>query len=113
MRQKYLLSKQGSANDLIIREYAATGKDMRIIQGAAPPEEDYTFLYQESYRGEVIRISITEGILVLIECLRTDAFFPVGQLATRIAACVIELYRLPGDRSMELHFDDAELFPHD
>lgn len=113
MRQKYLLSKEGSANNLLIREYAAIGKDMSIIQGAAPPEEDYTFLYQESYRGEVIQISIADGILALIECLRTGNFFPVGQLAARIAASVIELYRFPGDHSMELFFDDAELFPHD
>jgi hypothetical protein len=112
MRQKYLLSKEGSANNLLIREYAATGKDKRTIQGA-PPEEDYTFLYQESYQGEVIRISIADGILVLIECLRTDTFFPVGRLAARIAASVIELYRLPGDRAIELFFDDAELFSHD
>ena len=104
MRQKYSLSKEGPANDLLIREYAATGKDMRTIQGAAPAEEDYTFLYQESYAGEVIRISIADGIPVLIEYLRTENFFPVGQLAARIAASVVELYRLPGDRSMELFF---------
>jgi hypothetical protein len=113
MRQKYFLSKEGSANNLMIREYAATGKDKRTIQGALSPEEDYTFLYQESYEGEVIRISITDDILVLIECLRTNTFFPVGRLAARIAASVIELYRLPGDRSIELFFDDAELFSHD
>ena len=113
MRQKYHLSKEGAANDLLIREYAATGKNMRTIQGAAPPVEDYSFLYQESYRGEVIGISIADGILVLIEYLRTDTFFPVGRLADRIAASVIELYRLPGDRSIELFFDDAEFFAPD
>lgn len=110
MRQKYFLSKEGSANNLFIREYAAIGKDMRIIHGAIPQEEDYTFLCQESYKGELIQISISDGISGLIARLRTDNFFPVGLLAAKIAESVIDLYRFPGDQSMELFFDDVELF---
>jgi hypothetical protein len=111
MRQKYFISKEGTANDLIIKEYAATGKDMRNIQGAMPGD-DYTFLCQENYKGEVIKISISAGISGLVETLRTDNFFPVGLLAEKIAESVIELYLSAEDRSMELSFDDIELFAH-
>jgi hypothetical protein len=36
--------------------------------------------------------------------------FPSGVKAVRIADSVIELYLFPEDRSVELSFDDAELF---
>jgi hypothetical protein len=113
MRQKYFISKKGTANDLIIREYAATGKDIRQIQGAMQLEDDYTLLCQESYKGEAVQTSISIGISGLVAILRTDNFFPIGQLATKIAQTVIELYRFSDDHSMELSFDDAELFSHD
>ena len=112
MRQRYSISKEGTANDLIIKEYAAIGKELRHIHGTMPGEEDFTFLGQENYKGETIRISISNGIGGLIATLRTDNFFPIGQLAEKIAESVIELYRFSEDRSMELAFDDVELFAH-
>lgn len=110
MRQKYLISKE--AKDLIIREYAVTGKDARQTQGTMPFEDEYTFLCQETYKGEVIQMLIANDMDGLIAALRTDNLFPIGRVAEKLAESVVALYRSSDDRSTELSFDDAELFVH-
>ncbi len=110
MRQRYDISKEGIENSLVIREYAAIGKDTRQLQGMTAPEDDYTFMCQENYQGEFIRDSISNGSL--IAALRTDNLFPIGLLAAKIAESVVALYRHSEDRSTELFFDDSELFAH-
>jgi hypothetical protein len=110
MRQKYIISKEGVENSLIIQEYAEIGKDRRQIYGMVPLKDDFTLLCQENYKGKAIQDSISNGNL--IETLRTDNLFPVGRLAAKIAESVIALYRHPEDRSTELSFDDVELFAH-
>ncbi|RJQ83316.1 MAG: hypothetical protein C4519_07085 [Desulfobacteraceae bacterium] len=111
MRQRYFISKEGIANDLVIREYAATGKDTRKMQGVMP-EDDFTLLCQENYKGELIQVSISTGIDGLIATLRTENLFPVGLFAAKIAESVITLYSSSEDGSTELSFDDMELFAH-
>ena len=41
MRQRYHISKEGTANDLIIREYAVIGKEKKRTLDSMPFEEDY------------------------------------------------------------------------
>lgn len=110
MRQRYHIAKEGSANDLIIREYAVIGKNPDRGPVSGPYEDEFTLLCQENYNGDDIEGSISRGINDLIATLRTDNMFPVGLLAEKIAESVIELYVLSEDRSTELLFDDAELF---
>lgn len=109
MRQRYHISKEGMANDLVIREYAVIGKAKKSSSVSSPFEDEYVFIYQENYNGDTIKTSISKGRADLIATLRTDNLFPAGLMAVEIADSVIELYLLPEDRSVELSFDDVEL----
>ncbi len=110
MRQRFLMCKEGTANNLVIKEYAVIGKDPVKIQGFMQKEDDYTFLCQENYKGADIRLSISKGVDDLITTLRTHNLFPIGTVAVKMAESVIELYCSIEDGSTELSFDDVELF---
>jgi hypothetical protein len=110
MRQRYQISKEGLANDLVIREYAVIGKEKKRSLDWKPSEDDYVLVYQENYSGDAIKTAISKGKPDLIATLRTANFFPGGATAVKIADSVIELYRFPEDRSVELSLDDFELF---
>ena len=110
MRQKFIISKEGHANDLTIREYANVGKNPNKNSVMAPIQEEYTFLYQEIYKGEDIEPSLLKGTDDLIAMLRTDNLFPSGPLAEKIAVAVEVLFRSAEDGSSELYFDDVEQF---
>jgi hypothetical protein len=110
MRQRYHISKEGIGNDLVIREYAVIGKEKKQSSISSPFEDDFVFIYQEKYDGDTIKNSISKGKANLIATLRTDNLFPTGLTAVEIADSVIELYLLSEDRSVELSFDDVELF---
>jgi hypothetical protein len=110
MRQRYHISKEGTANDLVIREYAVIGKEKKRTLDASPSEDDYVFIYQENYDGDAIVTAISKGKADLIAALRTDNMFPAGLTAIKMADSVIELYLFAEDRSVELSFDDFELF---
>jgi hypothetical protein len=112
MRQRYHLSKEGAANDLVIREYAVIGKEKKRTPGSRPSEDDYVFIYQENYDGDAIVTAISKGKADLIKSLRTDNLFPAGLTAEKIADSVIELYLFSEDRSVELSFDDFEQLAH-
>jgi hypothetical protein len=110
MRQRYHISKKGIANDLVIREYAVIGKEKKRTPDSSPAEDDYVLIYQENYAGDAIVTAISKGKAELIAALRTDNLFPAGLTAVKIADSVIELYLFSEDRSVELSFDDFELF---
>ena len=108
MRQRYNISKEGIANDLVIREYAVIGKEKKHSSISDHFENDYVFIYQEKYNGDTIKNSISKGRANLIATLRTNNLFPTGLMAVEIADSVIELYLFSEDRSVELSFDDFE-----
>jgi hypothetical protein len=112
VRQRYHISKEGVANDLVIREYAVIGKEKKRKPDAMPSADDYVFIYQENYNGDTIKTAISNGKADLIATLRTANLFPTGLTAVKMADSVIELYRFHDDQSVELSFDDAELFAH-
>ena len=112
MRQRYHISKEGTANDLVIREYAVIGKEKKRTQDSVPSEDDYVLIYQENYDGDSIVTAISKGKADLIASLRTDNLFPAGLTAEKIADSVIELYLFPEDHSLELSFDDFEQLAH-
>ena len=108
MRQKYIISKKGSANDLTITEYAVIGKKPNNKTRSAPFNEEYDFLYQQIYKGKDIEHSLLSGSRDLIEVLRTENLYPTGTLAIKIAEIVVSLYLSSEDGSTELLFDDIE-----
>jgi hypothetical protein len=110
MRQRYHISKEGLDSDLVIKEYAVTGKEKKRTMDSRSSHGEYVFLYQENYNGDAIKTSISKGQADLIATLRTDNLFPTGEVAEKIADTVIELYLSSEDRSVELSFDDFELF---
>lgn len=110
VRQKFIISKEGQANDLTIREYAVIGKIPNNHSNSIPLKDEYTFLYKEMYKGEEIEPSLLKGTNNLISMLRTDSLFPAGPLAAKIAVSVEALFRSPEDGTSELFFDDKEQF---
>ena len=112
MRQRYHISKEGTANDLVIREFAVIGKEKKRTPESRPSEDDYVFIYQENYDGDAVVAAISKGKADLIASLRTDNLFPSGLTAEKIADSVIDLYLFSDDRSVELSFDDFEQLAH-
>lgn len=113
MRQKYTISKTGSQNDLTIREYAVVGKNPGQKIGTMPLIEEYSFLCQQIYNGEDIKISLLKGSDDLITVLRTTNLFPTGTLVAKLAEIVTALYGSSEDGSAELFFDDIDQFESD
>jgi len=110
MRQKYLISREDIKNELKIREYAILQKALKTVDTSMPSKEKFTFLCEETYDGATVVGSIDRGLDALVATLRTHNLFPIKPYAIRIAESVIELYDTEGDHSVELFFDDVELF---
>ena len=110
MRLRYLISKEGIAHNLVIKEYAMLDEVPRKTNGMPPIKDNYTFVYQEKYEGDMINSSISRGINDLTATLRTDQLFPVGIFAQKIAASVIEMFQTSENCSTELFFDDYDQF---
>ena len=110
MRQKFIISLEGVKNGLKIKEYAIIEKALKRAASTLLGNEAFSFLGEEMYEGDTIESSIPKGIDDLIETLRTRNLYPIGPLAIKIAESVMALYSSEEDRSVELFFDDAELF---
>lgn len=110
MRQKYIISLEGVKNELKIKEYAIIEKALKNAASSMLGNESFSFLSEETYEGEAIESSIPKGIDNLIGTLRTRNLYPIGPLAIKIAESVMALYDSEEDRSVELFFDDVEMF---
>jgi hypothetical protein len=110
MRQKYFISREGVKNKLNIREYAIIQKALKNVASSMPSKETFSFLGQETYDGSIIMNSIKNGLDALVATLRTRNLFPIGPHAIKIAESVMELYDSEGDCSVELFFNDVDLF---
>ena len=111
MREKYVIFRDSANDNLSIREYAFIDKNPKKGSYATRREDGFTFLCEESYKGELIVSSISKGINALIATLRTDNIFPVRNNAVKIAESVTALYTSAEDGSVELYFDDLDLLP--
>lgn len=109
MRQKYIISRDGPTNKLVIREYAITDTKVKRPASSVLKNERFAFLCEETYEGNIISASISNGIKSLIAILRTNNLFPIEPYATKIAETVISLYKTSEYTSMELCFDDLDL----
>ena len=109
MRQKYVISRNGTKNKLKIREYAILDMKLKNMASSMLKQENFSFLCEETYESEIIVSSISKGINVLVAILRTHNIFPIKPYATKIAESVMALYSLSENGSVELFFDDVDL----
>lgn len=109
MRQKYVISQEGSEHDLKIREYAIIDKDLHNVDASMLRQEDFEFLCEETYSHESIARSIARGREALVDALRTANLFPIRPYVVKIAESVMVLYDSPDQQAVELFFDDSDL----
>ena len=109
MRQKYVISRNGTQNELNIREYAILDKHLNKVESPMLQRGDFSFLCEETYESEVIKNSISKGMNALVSILRTQNMFPIEPYITEIAGSVMALYNSSEYGSVELFFDDADL----
>jgi hypothetical protein len=112
MRQKYMLSRDDTKNQLKIREYAVTERDPKKVMVSMLEKSKFSFLCEETYASEGILLAIAGGMHALITKLRTRNIFPIAPYITPIAEAVITLYKAPEEGTIELRFDDADLVAH-
>ena len=107
MLQKYLLSIDRGSNELKIREYAIVDKHSKN-ELVSSPNNNFSFLCEETYKGDIIISSISNGINSLVATIRTRNIFPIGSYAIIIAREVRALYNSSEDSSAELIFNDND-----
>ena len=109
MRQKYVINRDGPGKDLTIKEYAIIETKVRKPAAFKTYRGKYTFFCEETYKGESILKSISDGTTALIDILRTRNFYPIEPYAIKIAETVTMLYNSSDDGPVELYFDDVDL----
>lgn len=97
MKQKYVILKNKSDNELVIREFAELDK------------ETLSLLCEASYAYDALEKAAAEGKDALIAALRTPNMYPIGHYAIKIAEAVQTLLAPGGESSAELPFNDIEL----
>ena len=98
MKQQYTIHKDTENKRLIIKEYAELDKEILSL------------LCEESYDDAWITSAIQNGTAALIKVLRTRNMYPPSAFVGKIAAAVVSLYDAGGEQSIEITFDDKELF---
>lgn len=109
MRQKYMISRDDTTNQLKIKEFAVTERDPKKVLVSMLEKSKFSFLCEETYASEAIMKAITSGMQALVARLRTRNLFPIEPYITPIAEAVITLYNAPEEGAIELRFDDADL----
>lgn len=109
MRQKYVINRDGPGKDLTIKEYAIIETKVKKPATLKVYQGKYTFYCEETYKGDVILKSISDGTKALIDILRTHNFYPIEPYAVKIAETVMMLYNDSDDGPVELCFDDVDL----
>lgn len=109
MRQKYIVSREGPDNNLIIMEYAVTETKVKKPASLELPNEKFTFLGKETYENTVVAESVSNGIKSVISTIRTKNLYPIEPYAIIIAEAVITLYNSADNIPVELFFNDVDL----
>ena len=110
MRQKYMISQEGPKNNLKIREYAILDRALKNVAYSMVRKDSFSLLCEETYDGAAITQSISRGMDDLVATIRTVNLFPIEPHANKIAESVIALYDSAEEKSVELFFDDVDLF---
>jgi hypothetical protein len=97
MKQKYLIFKNKTADNLIIQEFAELDKDM------------FSLICEEAYEWKNIQNAIAEGKTRLIAKLRTPNLYPIAEYADKIADTVMAIHQQDSasEDPVELVFDDV------
>ena len=111
MRQKYVLSRDGTQKTLTIMEYAITERHQKNAASAMLAKGEFSFLCEETYESEMIATAVSKGTEDLVATLRTRNMFPIRPFAVKIAESVTALYESDEDGSVELFFDDIDSMP--
>jgi hypothetical protein len=98
MKQKFSLIRDTQKDELIIKEYAELDKEILSL------------LCEESYSDEMIKAALNQGLQSVIASIRTHNMYPPKLYAEKIATAIGEMYRDDGSPTLELFFDDRELF---
>ncbi len=98
MKQKYTVQKDADNKKLIIKEYAELDKEILSL------------LCEESYDDAWVKAAIQNGTTALIKVLRTRNMYPPSAFVSKIAEAVVSLYDAGDEQSIEILFDDKELF---
>ena len=101
MKQKYTIHRDSDNKRLIIKEYAELDKEILSL------------LCEESYDDARVISAIQNGTAALIKALRTRNMYPPSAFVSKIAAAVVSLYNVGDEQSIEIMFDDKELFDKD
>ena len=109
MRQKYMISRNDTTEQLKIREYAVTERDHKKVLVSMLEKSKFSFLCEETYASDIILSAISRGPQALVASLRTHNIFPIEPYAVQIAESVTALYDAPEDGDVELFFDDVDL----
>lgn len=109
MRQKYVISRDGPINKLIIKEYAIIETKVKKPISPSLKRGKFTLLCQETYDSNLIQSSISIGLKALISNLRTHNLYPIEPYVAEIADAVMTLYSSSENGPVELFFDDVEL----
>jgi hypothetical protein len=109
MHQKYIISRDGPNNKLIIKEYAILESKVKKLISPLLKRGEFTLLCQESYDSKLILSSISNEPKALIGILRTHNLYPIEPYAAEIASAVMTLYNSSENGPVELFFDDVEL----
>jgi len=109
MRQKYVISQEGTKHDFKIREYAIIDKNLRNVDSDMLRQEDFEFLCEETYSHARIKRSIAQGREAVVDALRTPNLFPIRPYVLKIAESVMVLFDSSEEQTVELFFDDTDL----
>ena len=110
MHQKYLISRNGNKRQFTIKEYAVIDKDFKKGTAVVLSRDLFSFIGEETYADTTVENSIPGGINALVTALRTRNMFPIGAHAVKIAESVMTLYESAGKDTIELLFNDTDLF---
>ena len=97
MKKKYVISKNESKNEILIKEFAELDKDI------------LSMICEETFRLNHVRQEMLKGKHPLMSALRTQNMYPPGVYAEKIATAVVELINMENSQPVELFFDDMSL----
>ena len=109
MRQKFIIKKNGSKDELNIQEYANLDRENKNKLFKSK-QETFSLLGEETYDKALVLSAIGKGKKYLVSAIRTHNMYPVILYAEIIADSVMALYKTENNLPVELLFDDKDFF---
>ena len=109
MLQRYDISMDNDANQILIREFAEIGRKQRKSEYYELALGNFSLIHEVAFDVDIIRAAVQEGSEALISELRSDDFFPIAPCAKVIAERVTGLFNGNTEPVSEVFFDDRTL----